>query len=173
MRDARAPAEVQQPDGAIHVGAAVAAGIMERLAHSSQRGEVDDGIEDPVGEMVLADVALVEQHPIRQRRFRRQVVQGGDPVACGVELADDVAADKAGGTGDEDGHGLGIHARGWASTGSLNSSSPSANFACVPCPVLSGCAHETATLPRLARRRNTCACGRACIVRAGIARGVR
>jgi hypothetical protein len=53
--------------------------------------------------MVLADVALAELHSIRQRELRLEYVQGGDPVAGGVELADDVGADETGGTGDENG----------------------------------------------------------------------
>ena len=96
MRDAHETAEFQQTQGARDVGRVVADGIVDGRAHSSQCGEVDDGIEDPVGEMVLADVALVEQHAVGQRRFGRQVVQGRDPVTGGVELADDVGADEAG-----------------------------------------------------------------------------
>jgi hypothetical protein len=59
-------------------------------------GEVNHGVEDPVSEMVLADVALAELHPIRQRALGLENVQSGDPVTGGVELADDVSADETG-----------------------------------------------------------------------------
>ena len=54
------PAEVQQPHGAVHVGAAVAAGLMDRLAHPGQRGKVDHGVEAAARERIAADVAEVE-----------------------------------------------------------------------------------------------------------------
>ena len=72
---------------------------------------------DLSGSSPLADVADVERHALWQRRFRGQVVEAGDLVPCGVEVPDDMGADETGGTGDEDGHGSGIHASRGASTG--------------------------------------------------------
>ena len=48
--------------------------------------EVNHSVKNPVREMVLADVALAELHPIRQRELRLENVEGSDPVACCVEL---------------------------------------------------------------------------------------
>ena len=43
---------------------------------------MDDGVEGPVGQVVLADVADVERHALRQRILWRDVVEAGDPVPC-------------------------------------------------------------------------------------------
>jgi hypothetical protein len=78
--------------------------IADRVGHGrtdpGKGGEVND-VDDPVGEMVLANVALAELHPIRKRELGLENVQRSDPVTGGVELADDVGSDQTGGTGDE------------------------------------------------------------------------
>ena len=60
MPDACPPVIVQQAHGAIDVGAAVAVGLMDRLAHPGQRGKVDHGVEAAARERIAADVAEVE-----------------------------------------------------------------------------------------------------------------
>jgi hypothetical protein len=107
MRDAHRAAEFQQSQGAVDVGLVVADRVGHGRADAGEGCQVDHGVEDPVGEMVLADVALAELHPIRQRELRLENVEGGDPVAGGVELADDVGADETGRTGDENGERFG------------------------------------------------------------------
>ncbi len=77
--------------------------VVEGRPNAGEGGQVDHGVEGPVGEMILSDVALAELHPVRQREFGPENVEGSDLVAGGVELADDVGADEAGRTGDENG----------------------------------------------------------------------
>ena len=112
MRDAHRAAVFQQAQGAVHVGLVVAERVSHGRADAGEGGQVNNGVKDSVGEMVLADVALAEFHPVRQRELGLVNVEGSDPVAGGVELADDVGADEAGRTGDENGEQFGIHALG-------------------------------------------------------------
>ena len=74
----------------------VADGVGHGRADASEGGQVNHGIKGPVGEMVLADVALAELHPIRQWEFRPANVEGSDRVTDCVEVVDDVSADETG-----------------------------------------------------------------------------
>ena len=116
MRHPHRAAEFQQAQGAVDVGLVVAERVSHGRANPGEGRQVHHGVEDSVWEMVLANVALAEFHTIWQRKLGLQEIQGGDPVAGGVELADDVGADEAGRTGDENGEWFGIHARCGAST---------------------------------------------------------
>jgi hypothetical protein len=86
-------------------------GAVHRRAHPGQRGKVDHGVKRPVGQSPLADVADVKRQTLRLRILWRDVVEAGDPVACRVEVPDNVGADETGGTSDEDGKRVGIHPR--------------------------------------------------------------
>ena len=96
MGDAHAAAEFQQADGADDVGDFVFERAVHRRAHTGQRGKVDHGVEGPVGQFPLADVADVERHALWQRILWRDVVEAGDPVPCRVQVSDDVGADESG-----------------------------------------------------------------------------
>ena len=103
MGDTHAAAEFEQADGADDVGDLVFERAVHRRAHTGQGGKVDHGVEGPVGQLPLADVADVERHALWQRIRWRDVVEAGDPVPCRVEMPDDMGADETGGSGDEDG----------------------------------------------------------------------
>jgi len=78
---------------------------LARLDPAAERfqAKVDHGVEGPVWQLPLADVADVERHTLWQRILWRDVIGAGDPVPCRVEVPDNVGADETGGTGDGDG----------------------------------------------------------------------
>ena len=79
-RDIHAAAEVQQAEGADDIGHLVIQLAVDRRADAGQRGQMDHGVEAEVREHALADVALLEAHPLWQRFLGWQVVEGGDFV---------------------------------------------------------------------------------------------
>ena len=90
--DAHAAAEFQQADGADDVGDFVFERAVHRRAHTGQRGKVDHGVEGPVGQFPLADVANMERHALWQRILWRDVVEAGDAVPCRMQVPDNVGA---------------------------------------------------------------------------------
>jgi hypothetical protein len=94
--DLHRPAVILQAQGAADAGGMVADGVGHGRADASEASQVNHGIEGPVGEMILADVAPAELHPIRQWEFRPANAEGSDPVTDCVEVVDDVSADETG-----------------------------------------------------------------------------
>ncbi len=70
MRHLHRPAVFQQAQGAADVGGMVADRVGHGRTDPGKGGEVNHGAEDPVGEMVLVDVALAELDSIWQWEFR-------------------------------------------------------------------------------------------------------
>jgi hypothetical protein len=106
--------------------------------------------------MVLANVALAELHPIRQRELGLENVQLSDPVTGCVELADDMSADETGRTGDENGERFGIHAPGLGVNRPHPTSKPRA-FCLRPDPIPSGFGCEPNSHHLRPTRRKICA----------------
>ena len=96
MRHPHRPAVFQQAQGAADVGGMVADWVGHGRTDPGKGCEVNHSVKDPVGEMVLADVALAELHPIWQWELGLENVEGSDPVTGCVEVADDVSADETG-----------------------------------------------------------------------------
>ena len=124
--------EIRQPPGQLEhdemahdVGLDVDIGIDQRMAHAGLGREVHDAVEVAVllGQrqhgVAVGNVGLEEGEAlVLAQRLQPGELQDG--VVIGAEIVDadhrlaarqqgtgDVAADEAGGTGDEDGHGMG------------------------------------------------------------------
>jgi len=110
MRGAHLAAVIQEADGADDVSELVAEWIVERGANTSQRGKVDYHVEGLLGEQPLTDVAIVEFDALGQCLLGRHLVERRHLVSRLMEMPNDIGADEAGRTGDENGERFEIHA---------------------------------------------------------------
>ena len=100
------------------VGADIAGDLVHRLPDAHLGGEVDDAVDAlqrPVQRIAVADVAADQLGALRRQPhgvlvdLRHEGVEQPDGVAAGDQLVGDVAADKAGASGDEgSGHWAGL-----------------------------------------------------------------
>ena len=110
MRDAADPAMLQEPQGAGDVGGEVIERTIHRGTHASQGRQMDHGVDALVWQAFGADVAAEVDAAVRKPVLGRDQVVADDPVTRIAEMTDDVGADEAGRTGDENAERFEIHA---------------------------------------------------------------
>ena len=99
--DGLLPAELEKPDCAEHVGFFVVDWAVDGWPHTGQGGEVHDATEGAIGKGILADVAVECFDWARVVLGRGPEVEGGDLVAEGSKVSDDVLTDEAGRASNE------------------------------------------------------------------------
>ena len=100
MGDANAAAMLKQADGANDIGELVIEFAIDRLSHAGQSSEMHHGIECLVGQKSFTDVAHVEPHTWWKLLLGGRTIEGCDPMARFVEVANHMGADEARGTSD-------------------------------------------------------------------------